>query len=276
MISTNYLMTFHLKSMYKFKKFLLLLFLTEIFVSFGQRPGIPPVPNPQRLVNNLSKEFPNFITQDEQNQLETKLVAFSKETSNQIVVIIIDDLAGYEPWDFATELGYQWKVGKEKEDNGIVLLIKPTGGPGERKTHIAVGRGLEGAIPDLTSNRIVEKELIPNFKEGNFYKGIDEATNVIMKLAKGEINQKDYNKESDAMGFFGAIFILIIIFFVVWSLFSKGKPGSRGGSGGLGRAITYGAIGSMFGGGGSSSSGGGGFGGFGGGSFGGGGSGGSW
>lgn len=250
------------------------LFLLMSFLSVAQRPGIPPVPNPPRLVNNFSKEFPDFISSSEQQALEDKLVAFSQETSNQIVVVIVDDLAGYEPWDFATELGYQWKVGKEKEDNGIVLLIKPTGGPGERKTHIAVGRGLEGAIPDLTANRVVENELIPNFKEGNFYKGIDDATTTLMQLAKGEINQKDYGKTSDTEGTIGAIIIVLIIIFVVYSIFSKGTSGGSGGSG-LGRAITYGAMSSMFRGGGSSSSGGG-FGGFGGGSFGGGGSGGSW
>jgi uncharacterized protein len=250
------------------------LFLMMSFLSVAQRPGIPPVPTPPRLVNNFSKEFPDFITSSEQQALEDKLVTFSKETSNQIVVVIVDDLAGYEPWDYAARIGEQWGVGNEKEDNGIVLLIKPTGGKGQKKTFISVGRGLMSAIPAMIAKRIVENELIPNFKDGNFYKGIDDATTTLMKLAKGEINQKDYGKTSDTEGTVGAIIIILIIIFVVYSIFSKG--GSGGGGGGLGRAITYGAMTGMFSGGGRSSSGGGGFGGFGGGSFGGGGSGGSW
>ncbi len=256
--------------------FTIVLFLS--FVGMSQRPDIPAKPNPPRLVNNLSKEFPDFISEVEKQALEAKLQAFSKETSNQIVIVIIDDLKGYEPWDFATELGEQWKVGQEKEDNGIVVLIKPTGGKGDRKTHIAVGRGLEGAIPDLTANNIVENELLPNFKVGNFYKGINDATNVLISLAKGEYNHKAYNKQNEKKG--GFIIVAIIIAIVILMIKFGPKNNGRGG----GSAFTAGSAGffagSLFGGGGGfgggSSSSGGGFGGFGGGSFGGGGSGGSW
>ncbi|MES2589017.1 MAG: TPM domain-containing protein [Bacteroidota bacterium] len=243
------------------------------FSFFAQRPDIPAKPNPPRLVNNLSKEFPDFISESEEQTLEAKLQAFSEETSNQIVVVIVDDLKGYEPWDFATELGEQWQVGQAKEDNGIVLLIKPTGGQGERKTHIAVGRGLEGAIPDLTSKNIVENELLPNFKNGDFYKGIDDATNVLISLAKGEYNHKAYNKQNEKSG--GFIIVAIIIGIIILLIKFGPKNGGRGG----GSGFTYGAAGFFAGSGfGSrgSSGGGGGFGGFGGGSFGGGGSGGSW
>ncbi|MGV3632562.1 MAG: TPM domain-containing protein [Bacteroidota bacterium] len=246
------------------------------FAVLAQRPGIPEKPNPPRLVNNLSKEFPDFITASEAETLEQKLEAFSNETSNQVLVVIVDDLNGYEPWDFATELGQQWQVGQEKEDNGIVILIKPTGGQGERKTYIAVGRGLEGAIPDMTANDIVNNELIPNFKDGNFYKGIDDACNVIMSLAKGEYNHKDYSKKSK--GFSGIAIVIAIIVIIILLV----KFGPKGNNRGGGSGWTYGAAGffggyrSGSGGWGGSSSSGGGFGGFGGGSFGGGGSGGSW
>jgi uncharacterized protein len=255
------------------KKYSLLFALLVLtFTAFGQRLDIPAKPNPPRLVNNLSKEFPNFLSPGEEKALEEKLVAFSDSTSNQIVIVIVDDLKGYEPWDFATELGEQWQVGQGKEDNGIVILVKPTGGQGERKTHIAVGRGLEGAIPDLTSKDIIENELLPNFKNGNFYQGLDEATDVIMALAKGEYNYKDYKKNSGN----GSGFIIVIIIIVIIVLLIKFGP--KNGSGGGGNGFTYGAggffAGRAFGSGGGSS--GGGFGGFGGGSFGGGGSGGSW
>lgn len=256
---------------------ILCLFLLP-FVGFSQqRTGIPAKPKPERLVNNLSKEFPDFLTKSEQEKLEKKLVQFSNETSNQIVIVIVDDLNGYEPWDFATELGQQWKVGQEKEDNGIVILIKPTGGSGQRKYHIAVGYGLEGVIPDLTSKQIQERELLPLLKEGRFYDALDQTTDVLMQLAKGEINKKDYNKkERSPIPFvLGLLFFVIII---ILAIKNKGKGGgftmgSGGGFGGFG-GFGGGSFGGGFGGGGSS--GGGGFGGFGGGSFGGGGSGGSW
>src|SRR3954471_117814 len=136
-----------------------LLFSTQVF---SQGDNIPEPPNPPRLVNNLSQS--NFISGSEAEQLESKLQAFANKTSNQIVIVIVDDLAGYEPYDYATRLGHKWKVGQEKMDNGVVVLIKPKTGSGKGQAWIATGYGLGGAIPDATSKQIVENELIPNFK----------------------------------------------------------------------------------------------------------------
>lgn len=249
-----------------------LVFLSVSFFSFTQ--GIPEKPNPPKLVNNFSKEFPDFLNSGEMEALETKLESFATETSNQILVVVVDDLDGLEPWEYAAKLGDKWKVGQEQEDNGVILLIKPTGGKGERKTFIAPGRGLEGAIPDLTANDIVENELLPNFRDGNFYEGVDKATDVIMSLAKGEYNSKDYSKKKKG-GSVGFIIVAIIIGIIVLLVRFGPKGNGRGGGFTYGGGGFYGGFGgSSFGGG--SSSGGGGFGGFGGGSFGGGGSGGSW
>ena len=82
------------------KHFFLSLLLLFSFSLFSQN-GIPDAPNPPRLVNNFSKEFPNFLSVEEQEMLENKLVSFAESTSNQIVIIIVDDLAGYEPAEYA-------------------------------------------------------------------------------------------------------------------------------------------------------------------------------
>ncbi|MBI1838542.1 MAG: TPM domain-containing protein [Flavobacteriia bacterium] len=258
---------------HKIIPFFFFIFLTLSNV-LGQKSGIPEAPNPQRLVNNLSKAYPDFLTSDEEQILEQKLERFAKETSNQIVIVIVDDLKGYEPAEFAYELGDKWQVGHEKEDNGIVILIKPTGGKGQRKFFIATGKGLEGAIPDATCREIENNELVPNLANGDFYKALDQTTDVLMKLAKGEYNSKEYSKENNEISIQKVILVIIIIIVVIIVMFNN-KGGGRGG-------YTMGSGGIFFGGfggggfGGGSSSGGGGFGGFGGGSFGGGGSGGSW
>lgn len=267
-----------------FKRYILT-FLAVLFVSvqlFAQKKGIPPRPEPPRLVNNLSKEFPDFISKPEQAQLEQKLEDFANQTSNQIVIVIADDLAGYEPAEYAIELGDQWKVGQEKQDNGIVILIKPTGGQGQRKYFIAIGRGLEGAIPDATARKIENQELVPNFKNGNFYEGLDATTNVLMSLAKGEYNSDQYGAKSKSQGPGIVKIIFIVAFIIIFIAIAIKRGGGSGRSGGMtmgSRGIWIGGLGSGFGrssgggfGGGSS----GGFGGFGGGSFGGGGAGGSW
>lgn len=253
------------------RHFLIVLFAVISLTIFSQN-GIPDAPTPPRLVNNLSKAFPDFLNSEEEKKLEDKLIQFAETTSNQIVIVIIDDLAGYEPAEFAYELGDKWKVGQEKEDNGIVILIKPTE---DRKFFIATGKGLEGAIPDYTTNQVAEEELIPYLKLGENYKALDNTTNVFMKLAKGEYNSDKYaNKNKKDNGLIAIIIIAVILFFLFIS--------RKGGKGGRGGGMTFGPGGFFFTGGGFGNGGfgggssGGSFGGFGGGSFGGGGSGGSW
>ncbi|WP_416438795.1 TPM domain-containing protein [Phnomibacter sp. MR] len=240
---------------------------------------IPPVPNPQRLVNDLTGKV---LQPDQIDHLEKKLVAYDDSTSVQVAVVIVNSLGGYEPVDFATELGRQWKVGNKKTNNGVVLLISVE--EGNRKVFIAPGYGLEGALPDITCKQIIENEIIPNFKQDNYYRGIDEATDAIIKATKGEYKAPAGYKKKGKGGGSSAVVFVIIFIVVIFILSSRGGGGGGGmasrrgyhdgippifwfpGGGGSGRS----------GGGGWSGGGGGGFGGFGGGSFGGGGAGGSW
>jgi uncharacterized protein len=253
-----------------FSVFLFLFSFTVTSLVAGNDP-IPELSN--KLVNNYSAT--GFINAQEEQILENKLETFSNQTSNQIVIVIIDDLGGMEPWEFATKLGEKWGVGQAKMDNGIVVLIKPSGGPGERKSFIAIGKGLEGAIPDITVKQIISRELVPNLKAGNAFGALDKTTDVLMALAKGEYNSDQYGKKQEAPNKLSmAVILLIIIVFIIISI--KNGGGRNNGPMGFGSGFL---LGSMLGGGGRSSGGfggGGGFGGFGGGGFGGGGSGGNW
>ena len=264
--------------MKKYILFLILFISVSPFV-FGQSDtDLPDRPNPPRLVNNISKQMPDFLSAGETAQLERKLSDFANQTSNQIVVIIVDDMAGAEASDYASHLGQKWGVGQSANSNGIVILIKPTGTIGERKYFIAPGKGLEGAIPDITCREIEQNELLPELKAGNYYQALDKTTDVLMALAKGEYNSDAYAKKHPTNKFpIGLIIplIFIIIFIIIRS--SKGGGGNNGGIS-MGTGFFLGSMlgggGRGFGGGGGGSSGG--FGGFGGGSFGGGGAGGSW
>lgn len=243
------------------------------FTGFAQESCIPGPPSPFSLVNNFSREFPDFLSKGEEQALESKLQNFNTETSNQIVIVIVDDLCGYDANEFSTRLGQKWKVGQDKFDNGIVVMIKPTGGQGQRDAYIAVGYGLEGVIPDITANHIVNEELLPRFQNGEFYAALDAATTVLISLAKKEYSHKDYQKTSQKNWSPFMIFLVIFILFIILSFRRKrGFTMSR-----RGRTFYGGGWGGGFGGGGWSS-GGGGFGGgsFGGGGFGGGGAGGKW
>ena len=233
---------------------------------------VPEVPSPARFLNNFSTT--NILSEAEQAQIEQRLDQFEQETSNEISIVIIDDLGGDEPWHFATELGEAWGVGKADKDNGLVFLIKPTQENGGRQVYLAPGRGLEAAITDLTCQDIIQHEILPAFKQNQYADGINKALDVLFGLAKGEINEKSYRKQLHQNDWVKGLFGLLAILFILFLIIKRGGGGGttfggrRGGPG----FFYFGGYGGGFGGGSS----GGGFGGFGGGSFGGGGSGGSW
>jgi uncharacterized protein len=261
---------------------LLLLLFTGTFswvVAADLDPCFPPRPKDE---NHLVFQFTKFLSPDEAQTLDNKLVNFARETSNRIAVVAVDTLCGYPPSDFAFQLGQAWGFGKKGVDNGILILVKPNGAAGDRHVFIAVGYGMEGAIPDLIAKRVVDEEILPRFRDGDFYGGLDKATDVLMGMAKGEIDVKSYGKEPVpwlpillGLGFF--IFIVVskvgrtkryartnhLEFWAAWALLNAASNRHSGGWGG-------------FTGGGGGGFGGGGFGGFGGGGFGGGGAGGSW
>src|SRR5918993_1080119 len=132
------------------KKTLLIISVLIGFFAYAQNGSIPARPNPPKLVNDLA----DILTPEQEHALEAKLVAYDDSTSNQIVIITSKTLNGLEAEQYATELGEKWGVGGQANfDNGIVVLVSiPDEGSGEKRSaFIAVGRGLEGAIPDLTA-----------------------------------------------------------------------------------------------------------------------------
>jgi uncharacterized protein len=267
------------------KRYLLLMVFFIPWIAWTQ---IPERPVPQRLVNDLAE----LLTAEQQQSLEGILVDFNRRTSTQIAIVTIPSLQGYDAADFAFRIGESWGVGQKDKNNGVVVLIKPKSGEESGKVFIAVGYGLEGVIPDAVANRmIVDNEMIPRFRENDYYGGILKGVEVIMNLAAGEYTADQYRQgaSNDPKG--GAfIVVFLIILFTVVSLFRKKghnfhSTGSRNlplwlllamMSSGKKHGSSWGDFSGgrgTFGGGGF---GGGGFGGFGGGSFGGGGAGGSW
>ena len=225
---------------------------------------LPSKPNPPRLVN----DYTGTLTAHQVNILENKLVAYNDSTSTQFLVLLVDDLQGYSIEQYATEIGHNWGVGQQGKDNGAVILVKPKKGSESGKVTISTGYGIEQYVTDATAKRIIEREMIPAFKENDYYTGIDNAVNVMMDLCSGKFTQDEY---TDGDGFPLWMIILFIIAIVI--IFSKFSDGSgQNYSGGGSRTIWIPMGGGGFSGGGSS----GGFGGFGGGGFGGGGASGSW
>jgi uncharacterized protein len=252
------------------KRLLLILsLLISVCVSAQIEKIIPNRPSPPKLVN----DFTNTLTQEQIAALEAKLVAYDDSTSNQVAVVIIPTTGDYSVEEVGLEIIRRWGVGNKDKNNGIILLVAKD----DHKLRIEVGYGLEGAVPDITAKSIIDNDITPNFKEGNYYRGLDEGTNSIIKAAAGEYKAPaDYGShKKKGIGWTSIIFIIIFLLIAM----AGGSGGSRGG--GLRGFGTGWLIGNMMGGSGSggggwSGGGGGGFGGFGGGGGGGGGASGGW
>lgn len=245
-------------------------------VSLSMSAQVPEKPTEKKLL----WDFANVIDDAQEQALEDSLEAFSRHTSNQILVMTVTSLGNFEPSEYATELGRKWGVGHQEDNNGVVMLIKVKTENEKGQAFIATGYGSEGPLPDILCNRIVEKEMIPHFKQDDYAGGIWAALDVIMPAMQGEFNKEEYLGNDDAADAVLAMIVLIAIICLMFVVFSKNNQNPNG-NGTNTRTYTGGPI--IFPGGFGSSRGGswgggssGGWGGFGGGSFGGGGGGGSW
>ena len=238
---------------------------------------LPAKPNPIKFVN----DYTNTLTAEQIQGLETKLFELTKNTSTEVVVIIIPTTKGRTIADYNVDLLRKWGVGDKKNNNGVILLVAKE----DKKLDITVGYGLEGSLTDATSKNIIDEVIVPRFKENNnYYQGIKDGVDAIVLAVQGKYT----DKRDPSNGKSGGSYILVYIFIAIFILFfifrggggSNGSYMSRRGGTGIADAIFWNTVLGGGGGrgwsGGGGSSGGGGFGDFGGGSGGGGGASGSW
>ncbi len=261
-----------LKQIFIYGALSLLMAVFSVSVARASDKDFPEQPNPPRLVN----DFAHMLSDAQATALESKLVDYDKATSTQVTIITIKNLGGYDISEYAVELGNRWKVGRKGKDNGVVILASLD----DHKLNISTGYGLEGALPDAVCGRIIRNEMVPSFKEGNYYDGFVKGVDAVIAATKGEYTNDGKDAGGRDMPAWAIVLLIIVIYFILWILSKfRGGGGSymsgRGHRGwGSGPWIGGGWGGGSWGGGGSSGSGG--FGGFGGGSFGGGGASGNW
>lgn len=236
------------------------LLLIFILLTFGQAAGQDFPSEPVGMVN----DFADILSPSDQQRLETKLRNYRDSTTNVIAVATLSDLQGYDIQQVSTQMFNEWKMWHEDRNNGVLLLIAPN----ERKIRIEVGYGLEGAIPDVMAGRIIREVITPEFRNGNYYAGIDKATGIMIDLAQGEFKGSlPESRSSSEDDFVSTVIFILFMIYVIYSIFRRGRGGGKR------RRRTLGSGGFIWLGGGSSGGfsggGGGGFGGFsGGGGFG--------
>ena len=257
---------------FHFLNLLLLLFTSLGFAQFT----IPEKPSFQTSVY----DYANVLNENEKKQLEEKLIRYSDSTSTQIVVITIESLKGEDIGILAPKWGQTWGIGgSEKNDNGVIILLAKA----EREIWISAGYGLEDRLTAGIGGEITRNIIIPEFKAGSYYNGLDKGTDAIFDVFKGKYKGERKKSKKDKFPVLPFIIVVVVVLF----LLSRGnKNGGNSGNSGSGPSlldvIILSSLGRSGGGGFGGSSSGGGFGGggfgggFGGGGFSGGGSGGSW
>ncbi|KGO86912.1 methanol dehydrogenase [Flavobacterium rivuli WB 3.3-2 = DSM 21788] len=265
---------------------LLFLFISLLLPQAGfAQFDIPPKPELQTSVY----DYASLLSASEKQQLEQKLINYADSTSTQIVVAIVPTIKGENIGLLTPKWAQEWGIGgTAKEDNGVFILLAQQ----ERKIWISPGYGVEDRLTAGEVGEMTREVIIPEFKGGDYYSGLDKGTDAIIKMLAGKYkaDAKPSGKGEGSGGGAGVL-VLIVIIIIVISVISRrgGGGGGRGGGFGGGRSndigssiltgMLLGSLGRSSGGGfgGGSSGGGGGFGGgFGGGGFSGGGSGGSW
>lgn len=246
---------------------------------------LPSRPSPPRLVNDLA----GVISPLEEEELEQKLLTYEQTSSTQIAIVTVRSIGDYDVAQYGTELFKKWGIGQRGKDNGVLIIASID----DRKVNITTGRGLEGALPDITAGKIIRNEIVPEFKaeegsggyQSRYYRGFSKAADAIIAATKGEYvaDEKPVRGEESGGGA-GILPIAILIIIVVVFMSRRGGGGGGGGymsrrgyRGWGGPIFLPGGFGGGFGGGGGGfGGGGGGFGGFGGGDSAGGGASGDW
>lgn len=178
-----------------------------LFASGSLRAELVPVPALQHRVTDLTQT----LTSEQQNQLEAKLAAFEQQKGSQIAVLIISSTKPEEIEQYSIRVVDTWKLGREKQDDGVLLLVAKD----DRKMRIEVGYGLEGAIPDLIAKRIISEIMVPSFRQGDFYGGINHAVEQIIRLISGEQLPAPVQSKPDSGKLWDMLYIVFIGAFVV-------------------------------------------------------------
>ena len=231
-------------------------------------------PTPKGFVN----DYKNVLSDQQAGEINEYLHQFAKTTSNEISVLIIDLPADYSVETYTNELARKWGVGGQKKSNGVVFAIYPNA----RKVRIEVGYGLEGAIPDIVCNEIIQQITVPSLKKNDYYGAVKGSVEILAQAAKGEYNSpsnRDYYTKEVSDPIIPLVIMMVFLFLFIYISYKSKRRGRGGGyyDGGTYWGPTY-YDNTPRGGGGwfDGDGGGGGFGGFGGGDFGGGGASGDW
>lgn len=173
--------------------------------SQAQRLPVPPLNN-QRIHDQAGILSPATV-----QSLSQSLQHYEDTTSNQIAILTLSTLGSEAIEEYTYRVASEWKLGRADKDNGVLLLVSIQ----DRKMRIEVGKGLEGALTDAQSGRIIRNEMAPAFRQGNYDEGVQKGVDAIIRAIGGEYKMTDPEVGGNEGA--GDWFVSLIVLFVIGS-----------------------------------------------------------
>lgn len=155
-------------------------------------------------------DFTNTLSYGDWKDLESRLKQFEDSTSTQIAILMINSLGSASIEDYSMSVFEKNKLGQKTKDNGVLLVVAKE----DRKVRIEVGYGLEGVLTDGLTSQIVSREILPQFKSGDFYGGLVSGVQAIMAASAGEYASEGGGGIAPAT----TVVLLIVLFGVMWMI----------------------------------------------------------
>jgi len=205
--------------------------LVLLLALMAAAPALASGPSFPRLSGRVVDDA-HILSASTQSELTAMLARHEQATGEQVVVVTLPSLQGYSIEDFGYQLGRSWGIGQKDKNTGALLIVAPK----EHKVRIEVGYGLEGKLTDAMSRVIIERDILPEFKRGDFNAGVLAGTTTILKVLGGDASAAQAPAETGVPaqsfadtfltvpGFFALCTILIILF-VIWR--NRGNVGSQ-------------------------------------------------
>jgi len=199
----------------------LLLILCWCSFSFAQFK----IPEKPKLETSVY-DYIDLLPDGQEKALEQKLIRYSDSTSTQIVIAIISSTEGENISYLGANWGQKWGIGQKGKDNGIFVLLAKD----DRKIAINTGYGVEGSLTDAMSRRIIENVIVPQFKQDNYYGGLNNGADAMFQVLNSEF--KEERTFGENTGFPFEAFLPFLIFFVILIILSSKNKNNRGGRNG--------------------------------------------
>lgn len=190
------------------RTFLCLVLLVAAIPSIAAAQGLQPIPSLERRVTDAA----DILSADQEAALEEKLAEFETRKGAQIAVLAVASTAPEEIEQYSIRVVDAWKLGRKGVDDGALLIIAVE----DRRLRIEVGRGLEGVLTDLTSNRIIDETITPLFRAGDYAGGVNAGIDRMIAVVDGEpLPEPEQQWKGSEGGSFeniiGLVFVLAIV-----------------------------------------------------------------